>query len=114
MEGVSSEAASLAGHLGLGRIIYLYDDNHISIDGSTELAFTEDRGARFEAYGWHVQKVRDGNNTVAINLAITRAKKDPRPSLILCRTHIGFGLPTRQDTAQAHGEAPGQEEVDGG
>ncbi len=113
MEGVSSEAASLAGHLGLGRIIYLYDDNHITIDGSTELAFTEDRAARFEAYGWHIQKVPDGNDTVAINLAITRAKKDPRPSLILCRTHIGFGLPTRQDTAKAHGEAPGQEELDG-
>ncbi len=113
MEGVSSEAASLAGHLGLGKIIYLYDDNHISIDGSTELAFTEDRAARFEAYGWHVQKVPDGNDTAAINLAITRAKRDPRPSLIACRTHIGFGLPTRQDTAKAHGEAPGQEELDG-
>ena len=112
MEGVSSESASLAGHLGLGRIIYLYDDNHISIDGSTELAFTEDRAARFEAYGWHVQKVLDGNDTVAINLAITRAKKDPRPSLIACRTHIGYGLPTRQDTAKAHGEPPGQEELD--
>ncbi len=113
MEGVSSEAASLAGHLGLGRIIYLYDDNHISIDGSTELAFTEDRMARFEAYGWHVQKVQDGNDTAAVNRAINRAKKDPRPSIIACRTHIGYGLPTRQDTAKAHGEAPGQEELDG-
>ena len=113
MEGVSSEAASIAGHLGLGKIIYLYDDNHISIDGSTELAFTEDRAARFEAYGWHVQKVPDGNDTSAVDLAITRAKKDPRPSLIACRTHIGYGLPTRQDTAKAHGEPPGQEELDG-
>ncbi len=113
MEGVSSEAASIAGHLGLGKIIYLYDDNHISIDGSTDLAFTEDRAGRFEAYGWHVQKVLDGNDTAAVNLAIAKAKKDPRPSIIACRTHIGYGLPTRQDTAKAHGEAPGQEELDG-
>ena len=113
MEGVSSEAASLAGHLGLGKIVYLYDDNHISIDGSTDLAFTEDRAARFEAYGWHVQKVPDGNDLEAIDLALTHAKQDSRPSLILCRTHIGFGLPTRQDTAKAHGEPPGQEELDG-
>jgi transketolase len=113
MEGVSSEAASLAGHLKLGRIIYLYDDNHISIDGSTDLAFTEDRAARFIAYGWHVQYVADGNDTEAIYRAITRAQKDPRPSLIVCRTHIGYGLPTRQDTAKAHGEAPGEEELNG-
>lgn len=113
MEGVSSEAASLAGHLGLGKIIYLYDDNHVSIDGSTDLAFTEDRIARFAAYGWHVQTVPDGNDTAAVHRAINKAKKDPRPSLIACRTHIGFGLPTRQDTAKAHGEAPGQEELDG-
>lgn len=113
MEGISSEAASIAGHLGLGKIIYLYDDNHISIDGSTDLAFTEDRASRFGAYGWHVQKVADGNDTDAVNRAITKAKKDPRPSLIACRTHIGFGLPTRQDTAKAHGEAPGQDELDG-
>jgi transketolase len=113
MEGISSEAASLAGHLGLGKIIYLYDDNHISIDGSTDLAFTEDRTARFEAYGWHVQKVLDGNDTSAVDQAIVAAKRDPRPSLIACRTHIGYGLPTRQDTEKAHGEAPGQEELDG-
>src|ERR671925_1861970 len=81
MEGVSSEAASLAGHLQLGRIIYLYDDNHVSIDGSTDLAFTEDRGARFEAYGWHVQKIKDGNDVDAIDEAIRAAKSDPRPSL---------------------------------
>jgi transketolase len=113
MEGISSEAGSLAGHLGLGKIIYLYDDNHISIDGSTNLAFTEDRTSRFESYGWHVQKVTDGNDTAAVDQAISQAKKDPRPSLIACRTHIGYGLPTRQDTEKAHGEAPGQEELDG-
>lgn len=113
MEGVSAEAASLAGHLCLGKIVYLYDDNHISIDGSTDLAFTEDRVARFAAYGWHVQVVSDGNDVAAIDRAIKRAKKDRRPSLIACRTHIGYGLPTRQDTAKAHGEPPGQEELDG-
>jgi transketolase len=113
MEGISSEAASLAGHLGLGKIIYLYDDNHISIDGSTDLAFTEDRVARFAAYGWHIQTVSDGNDTSAVDQAISAAKRDPRPSLIACRTHIGYGLPTRQDTEKAHGEAPGQEELDG-
>ncbi len=113
MEGVSSEAASLAGHLQLGKLIYLYDDNHISIDGSTELAFTEDRTARFAAYGWHVQTVADGNDVEAIDRAIQAAKADPRPSLIACRTHIGYGLPTRQDTPKAHGEPPGDEELNG-
>jgi transketolase len=113
MEGVASEAASLAGHQRLGKIIYLYDDNRISIDGSTDIAFTEDRGARFAAYGWHVVKVDDGNDVEAIDKAIQAAKADPRPSLIICRTHIGFGLPTRQDTRLAHGEPPGQEELDG-
>ena len=113
MEGVSSEAASLAGHLRLGKLIYLYDDNRISIDGSTELAFTEDRGARFAAYGWQVLYVADGNDVEAIDAAIAQAKADPRPSLIVCRTHIGFGLPTRQDTAKAHGEPPGDEELNG-
>ncbi len=113
MEGVASEAASLAGHLKLGKLIYLYDDNRITIDGSTDLAFTEDRGKRFEAYGWHVQHVADGNDVEAIDAAIRVAKTDPRPSLILCRTHIGFGLPTRQDTSKAHGEPPGDEELNG-
>jgi transketolase len=113
MEGVSSEAASIAGHLSLGKIIYLYDNNHISIDGSTDLAFTEDRAARFAAYGWHVLNLPDGNDTAAVYRAISRAQKDSRPSLILCRTHIGYGLPTRQDTAKAHGEAPGEEELNG-
>jgi transketolase len=113
MEGISSEAASLAGHLRLGNIIMLYDDNRISIDGSTELAFTEDRGARFEAFGWHVQRIEDGNDVDLVDLAITTAKEDPRPSLISCKTHIGFGLPNKQDTAKAHGEPPGDEELDG-
>jgi transketolase len=113
MEGVTSEAASLAGHLRLGNLIYLYDDNRISIDGSTDLAFTEDRGARFAAYGWQVIHVADGNDVEAIDAAIHQAKADLRPSLIICRTHIGFGLPTRQDTAKAHGEPPGDEELNG-
>jgi transketolase len=111
MEGVSSEAASLAGHLQLGRLIYLYDDNHISIDGSTDLAFTEDRAARFEAYGWHVQKVTDGNDVEAIDATISNAKADPRPSLIDVRTTIGYGAPHKQGTAKAHGEPLGEEEL---
>src|SRR5574339_351621 len=111
MEGVASEAASLAGHLQLGRIIYLYDDNHISIDGSTDLAFTEDRAARFEAYGWHVQKIDDGNDVEAIDGAIRAAKADLRPSIIMCHTTIGFGAPKRQGTAKAHGEPLGDEEL---
>ncbi len=113
MEGVASEAASLAGHLSLGKIIYCYDDNHISIEGSTELAFTEDRGKRFEAYGWHVQYVTDGNDVEAIDKAIRLAKQDSRPSIIMVRTQIGFGLPTRAGTSKAHGEAPGEEELNG-
>ena len=113
MEGVASEAASLAGHLRLGKLIYLYDDNHISIEGSTDLAFTEDRGLRFEAYGWHVQRVDDGLDLEAIDLAIQDAKKDPRPSLIMVRNIIGYGLPTRAGTAKAHGEPPGDAELDG-
>ena len=111
MEGVASEAASLAGHLSLGRLIYLYDDNKISIDGSTDLAFTEDRAKRFEAYGWHIQHVADGNDVEAIDAAIKVAKADPRPSLILCRTIIGFGSPNRQGTQKAHGEPLGDDEL---
>jgi len=111
MEGVASEAASLAGHLRLGRLIYLYDDNHISIDGPTDLTFTEDRVQRFAAYNWHVQQVADGNDVDAIDEAIRRAKQDPRPSLIACRTHIGFGAPHKQDTSKAHGEPLGDEEL---
>jgi transketolase len=113
MEGVASEAASLAGHLRLGKLIYLYDDNRISIDGSTDLTFTEDRARRFEAYGWQVLHVADGNNVAALDAAIREAKADPRPSLIICRTQIGYGLPTRQGTAKAHGEPPGEEELRG-
>ncbi len=117
MEGVSSEAASLAGHLGLGRLIYLYDDNHISIEGGTYLAFSEDRMKRFEAYGWHTQIVADDPNDEisavdAIDRAIQNAKADPRPSIIAVRTVIGYGLPTKQGTEKAHGEPAGQEELD--
>ena len=112
MEGVSHEAASLAGHLKLGRIIYLYDDNLISIDGSTDLSFTEDRIARFKAYGWHVQRVEDGNDMEAIETAIRAAQEeDARPSLISIRTHIGYGSPNKQDTSSAHGEPLGAEEI---
>ncbi len=111
MEGVTSEAASLAGHLSLGRLIYLYDDNHISIDGSTDLAFTEDRAVRFRAYGWQVLRVDDGNDVEAIDKMIQEAKTDPRPSLIICRTTIGFGAPNRQGTSKAHGEPLGDEEL---
>jgi transketolase len=113
MEGISHEAASLAGHFKLGSLIYIYDNNHISIDGSTDLTFTEDRAARFEAYGWHVQTLSDGNDVEAMDQALTAAKQDPRPSIIVARTHIGFGLPTKQDTAEAHGEPPGDEELNG-
>ena len=112
MEGITGEAASLAGHLHLGKLIYLYDDNHVSIEGSTEIAFTEDRAARFAAYNWQVLHVADGNDVEAIDAAIQQAKIDPRPSLIICRTTIGFGLPTRQGTCKAHGEPPGDVELD--
>jgi transketolase len=112
MEGVSSEAASLAGHLRLGNLIYLYDDNHISIDGSTKLAFTEDVAKRFEAYGWHVQVIDDGNDLNAVQSAIKAAEEETnRPSLIKIRTHIGFGSPNKQDTAEAHGSPLGDDEI---
>lgn len=113
MEGVAAEAASLAGHLKLGRLIYLYDDNRISIDGSTEITFTEDRAKRFEAYGWHVSHVDDANDLEALDKAIAAARKEARPSLIVVRSHIGFGLPTKENTAAAHGEPPGEEELAG-
>ncbi len=111
MEGVASEAASFAAHQKLSKLIYVYDDNHITIDGATDLAFTEDRAARFAAYGWQVLKVADGNDVEAIDTALREAKADPRPSLIVARTHIGFGMPKKQDTAKAHGEPPGEEEL---
>jgi len=111
MEGISHEAASLAGHLGLGKLIYLYDDNDISIDGSTDLTFTEDVGARFRAYGWHVQEI-DGHDMAAVEQAIRAAQAEKnRPSLIICHTHIAYGSPHKQDTAAAHGAPLGEEEV---
>jgi transketolase len=111
MEGISHEAASLAGHLKLGKLIYLYDDNHISIEGKTDIAFTENRLQRFEAYGWHVQQVDDGNDLKAIEDALMAACNETgRPSLVAVRTSIGFGSPNRQDTAKAHGEPLGDEE----
>jgi transketolase len=109
MEGVASEAASLAGTLKLGKIIYLYDDNKISIEGGTDLAFTEDAKARFEAYGWQVLEVADGNDVGAIEAAVKKAQAETtRPSLIKCRTQIGYGSP-KQGTAKAHGEPLGAE-----
>ena len=112
MEGISSEAASLAGHLALGNVIYLYDDNHISIEGNTNITFEEDVAKRFEAYGWHVQVLADGNDVAAIELAIEQAKKETaRPSLIKVRTHIGYGSPNKVDTAAAHGSPLGTDEV---
>ncbi len=111
MEGLSHEAASLAGHLGLHKLIYLYDDNEISIDGSTDLTFTEDVQARFRAYGWFVQEV-DGHDMDAIERAIRTAQQQTeRPSLIACHTHIAYGSPHKQDTAASHGAPLGEEEV---
>ncbi|MEX1138191.1 MAG: transketolase [Bacteroidota bacterium] len=112
MEGVASEAASLAGHLRLDNLIYLYDDNHISIDGPTDLAYTENPGKRFEAYGWHVQTVEDGNDLTSIRAAIETARTTKgKPHLIKVRTHIGFGSPNKQDTSEAHGSPLGEDEV---
>ncbi len=112
MEGVTSEAASLAGHLKLGNMIYLYDNNHISIEGNTSLSFNEDVAKRFEAYGWHTQSIDDGNDIDAISNAIDAAKNETsKPSLILVRTHIAYGSPNAVDTAEAHGAALGEKEV---
>ena len=110
MEGVSGEAASLAGHLKLGSLNYLYLDNKITIEGETSLAFSEDVGARYLAYGWHVERV-EGENLVEIDSAMERAKNDPRPSIIIARTHIAQGAPHKQDTAGAHGAPLGAEEL---
>jgi transketolase len=112
MEGVSSEAASLAGHLRLGKLIALYADNLVSLSGSTDLIFTEDRLARFAAYGWHTQRVENGNDVAALTAAIeaARAEKD-RPSFIDVHTHIGYGSPHKHDTSAAHGEPLGEDEV---
>ena len=112
MEGVSSEAASLAGHLKLGKLIYLYDDNHVTLSAGTDLTFTEDRARRFEAYGWHVQTVADGNHLDAIDRALRAARYETkRPSLILVRTHIGYGSPHKQDSFESHGSPLGADEV---
>lgn len=112
MEGVSAEAASLAGHLRLGNMIYLYDDNHITIEGDTDLAFDEDVDTRFKAYGWHVQDVPDVNDLEALRRAIEAARDETeRPSLIRVRSHIGYGSPNKQDTADAHGSPLGEDEV---
>jgi transketolase len=113
MEGVSQEAASIAGHLGLGSLVYVYDDNHITIDGTTSLTFTtEDKGKRFEAYGWHVQRVDDSEDLTAIEEALRAgAEERKRPSLIVVRSHIAYPAPHAQDTAKAHGAPLGEEEV---
>ena len=112
MEGLSHEAASLAGHLGLGRLVLVYDDNRISIDGPTSLAFSEDVGARFAAYGWHVTQVPDGEDVAALDEALRDAVAETeRPSLVAVRTHIASGAPTKQDTAGAHGAPLGPDEV---
>ena len=112
MEGLTSEAASLAGHLGLSKLVWLYDDNRISLDGPTTLAFTEDVAKRFEAYGWHVVKVEQGDTDVdAIDRAIAAAKADPRPSLVMVHSTIGFGSPKKAGTSEAHGAPLGPEEV---
>ncbi len=110
-EGIASEAASLAGHLRLGKLVVLYDDNNIQLDGPTSMAWSEDRIARFDAYGWHTQSVDDGNDIDAIEAAIDLARADDRPSLIAVRTHIGFGSPNKQDSQKAHGAPLGPDEV---
>jgi len=112
MEGVAAEAASLAGHLGLGKLIYLYDDNHVTIEGSTDLAFTEDVGKRFEAYGWQVLTVDDGNDIAAVDEALRLAKSEEgKPSLVKVRTTIGYGSPHKAGTAECHGAPLGGEEA---
>ena len=111
MEGISGEASSLAGHLALGKLIVLYDDNGITIDGSTDIAFTEDVLGRYAAYGWHTQEI-NGHDPLAIIRAINEAKADTkRPSIIACKTHIGYGSPNKQDTSSAHGSPLGEEEI---
>ena len=110
-EGVASEASSLAGHLRLGKLVVLYDDNRIQLDGPTAWAFSEDVLGRYAAYGWHTQRVEDGNDVAAISAAIDAAKADGRPSIIAVRTHIGYGSPNKQDTQKAHGAPLGPDEV---
>ena len=112
-EGISAEAASLAGHLKLGRLVYLYDDNHIQLDGPTALAFSDRTLERFDSYGWHTARVEDGNDVAAIGAAIAAARDAERPSMIAVRTHIGYGAPTKHDSQKAHGSPLGEEEVRG-
>jgi len=112
MEGVASEAASLAGHLKLGKLIYLYDDNYVTLSAGTDITFTEDRARRFASYGWHTQAIGDGNDLDAIDRALRAARAETeRPSLILVRTHLGYGAPNKQDTFEAHGSPLGEDEV---
>ncbi len=112
MEGVSSEAASLAGHLGLGNLIWIYDNNKITIEGSTDLAYSEDVGSRFESYGWQVESVSDANDLVSLENAIIRTKAETaKPSLIIVDSHIAYGSPNKQDTSESHGSPLGEEEV---
>ena len=112
MEGVSHEACSLAGHLKLGHLIGIYDDNRITIDGATSLTWSDDTAQRFEAYGWHVQRVADGNDVGALDAALSAARRAAdRPSLVIVRTHIAYGSPHKQDTPEAHGSPLGEEEV---
>ena len=110
-EGIASEACSLAGHLKLGKLVVLYDDNHIQLDGPTAMAWSEDVLERFDAYGWDTRRVEDGNDIVAIEAAIEAARGDDRPSLIAVRTHIGYGSPNKQDSQKAHGSPLGPDEV---
>ena len=112
-EGIAAEAASLAGHLKLGKLVYLYNDNHIQLDGPTAMAFSDRTLERFDSYGWHTSRVEDGNDVAAIAAAIGAARADERPSLIAVRTHIGYGAPTKHDSQKAHGAPLGEEEVRG-
>jgi transketolase len=111
MEGVAAEAASLAGHLQLGKLICLYDDNRVTLSAGTDITFSEDRAARFDACGWHTVRVADGNDVEAIAAALQAARAEARPSLILVRTHLGYGSPDKQDSFEAHGSPLGAEEV---
>ena len=112
MEGISHEACSMAGHMKLDRLIVLYDDNGICIDGPTDMSFTDDTAKRFESYGWDVQSI-DGHNYAEIEEAIAKAQETDTPSLICCKTHIGFGAPTKQDSAASHGAPLGEDEIKG-
>src|SRR5439155_10295780 len=109
--GIRTEPAAVAGHLRLGKLPYLYDGNHVQLRVPTSMAFTENVLERFEAYGWHTQRIEDGNDVAAIERAIDDANDDGRPSLIAVRTHIGYGSPHRQDTQKAHGQPLGEDEV---